>query len=226
MRAPPRAFLMGGRYPQRCGGPANNPVMPPGEIMIPALLKPYGSATGVFGKWHLGATDDRHPNSKGFDGFFGFHTGNDHFSHRNYRRCRNGGSCHDLFHNRTGVWEEGRYCTELWTERAPGWLDANRTKPFFLYLPDSAVHYPRHAPRRYLERFAHLADYERRVCAAMPAAVNDGTGQGTTVRVLNLETIISLKQQLASEKDLAAPPVLRRTLEEIRKRGSARDSGS
>jgi predicted nucleotidyltransferase len=43
-------------------------------------------------------------------------------------------------------------------------------------------------------------------------------GQGIRVRVLNLETIIAVKEQLASEKDLAVLPVLRRTLSENRRR--------
>ena len=43
-------------------------------------------------------------------------------------------------------------------------------------------------------------------------------GAGVRVRVLNLETVISVKEYLGSEKDLAALPVLRRTLEESRKR--------
>jgi hypothetical protein len=41
---------------------------------------------------------------------------------------------------------------------------------------------------------------------------------GLTVHVLNLETIISVKEELGSEKDLAALPLLRRTLAEIRRR--------
>ena len=43
-------------------------------------------------------------------------------------------------------------------------------------------------------------------------------GEGVRVRVLDLEMLIDLKEQLAGEKDLAVLPILRRTLEEIRKR--------
>ncbi len=42
-------------------------------------------------------------------------------------------------------------------------------------------------------------------------------GDGNRVRVLNLETIISIKEELASEKDIAVLPVLRQTLKELRR---------
>jgi hypothetical protein len=45
-------------------------------------------------------------------------------------------------------------------------------------------------------------------------------GGGVLVRVLNLETLVALKEELAGEKDLAVLPVLRRTLEQ-KQRGSA-----
>ncbi len=177
MCAPARAALMTGRYPLRCGNPTNATTTPESEVFLSRLLKDAGYATGVFGKWHLGPTGFRHPNARGFDEFFGFHTCNDHFSHRNYWFSQEGLSYHDLWRNQTEVWEEGRYSTELWTEKALEWLRANRSRPFFLYLPYSAVHYPMHAPRRYLERCSHIPDFERRVYAAMLACVDDGVGE-------------------------------------------------
>lgn len=43
-------------------------------------------------------------------------------------------------------------------------------------------------------------------------------GDGTFIRVLNLETLVSLKEQLAEEKDLAMLPLLRQTLNEMKKK--------
>jgi hypothetical protein len=42
--------------------------------------------------------------------------------------------------------------------------------------------------------------------------------EGVHVRILNLETLIEVKEQLDGEKDRAMLPILRRTLEEKRKR--------
>jgi predicted nucleotidyltransferase len=43
-------------------------------------------------------------------------------------------------------------------------------------------------------------------------------GEGIVIRVLNLESIIALKEDLAGEKDLAVLPLLRQTLREISKK--------
>jgi hypothetical protein len=50
----------------------------------------------------------------------------------------------------------------------------------------------------------------------LPRAQQMEIGDGISVHVLDLETIILIKEQLASKKDLAALPILRRTLHELR----------
>ena len=55
--------------------------------------------------------------------------------------------------------------------------------------------------------------------ALLPHSTEMDIGGGMGVRVLDLETIIAVKEQLASEKDLAALPILRRTLIEMKKKG-------
>ena len=45
-----------------------------------------------------------------------------------------------------------------------------------LYLAYNAPHYPMHAPKKYLDRFNYLAP-DRRIMAAMIAAVDDGIGE-------------------------------------------------
>jgi arylsulfatase A-like enzyme len=52
---------------------------------------------------------------------------------------------------------------------------AKLDRPFFLYLPFNAPHYPMHAPQKYLDRFADLP-WDRQVMAAMLSAMDDGVG--------------------------------------------------
>ena len=175
MCAPARAALMTGKYPQRVGVFGNNPVTPGAEVLFPEILKELGYRTAVFGKWHLGVRPDQHPNSNGFDEFFGFHTCNDYYSHRFYWGDPARVNYHDLWRNRTEVFKDGRYFTELVNEEAIKFIHACHSTPFFMYLPYSAVHYPMHAPSPYVERFPDL-EPERQMYAAMLSVVDDGLG--------------------------------------------------
>ncbi len=51
----------------------------------------------------------------------------------------------------------------------------------------------------------------------LPHSVDTDLGEGMAVRVLDLETLIALKEKIRGEKDLVVLPILRRTLEERRK---------
>jgi hypothetical protein len=52
----------------------------------------------------------------------------------------------------------------------------------------------------------------------LPHSVEKDIGDGILVRVLDLETLISLKEDLGTEKDRAMLPLLRQALEEQRRR--------
>jgi arylsulfatase A-like enzyme len=185
--APSRAGLLTGRYPIRAGVPDNGPPLRSTERTIGSLLKPAGYATGIIGKWHLGSTPGTDPNAHGFDRFFGFHSGCiDFYSHRYYWGEPRTVNYHDLWRDRTEIFEDGQYSTELFAREAVQFVRDNRSNPFFLYLPFNAVHYPMHAPRKYVERFPAL-DPERRTYAAMLAAADDAVGQVVrTLRELRL----------------------------------------
>jgi arylsulfatase A-like enzyme len=175
--APSRAALMTGRYPIRAGVPSNGLALRPTERTIAALLKEQGYATAITGKWHLGSTSDTAPNAHGFDYFFGFHAGCiDFYSHRYYWGEPKTVNFHDLWRDRAEVFENGRYMTEMITEEAVRFIRASRARPFFLYCPFNAVHYPMHAPKKYVDRFPGL-EPDRQMYAAMLAAADDGVGE-------------------------------------------------
>lgn len=174
--APSRAALMTGRYPIRAGVPTNGPALPESEKTLAACLKEAGYATGMVGKWHLGSSPTTVPNARGFDRFFGFHSGCfDYYSHRYYWGEPKTVNYHDLWSDRTEVFEDGQYSTELFAREAIQFIRQNHARPFFLYVPFNGVHYPMHAPKRYVERFGDLP-VERRMYAAMLAAVDDAVG--------------------------------------------------
>ena len=177
MCAPSRASLLTGRYPIRAGVPINGPSLPASERTLAALVKSQGYSTGIAGKWHLGSTPATAPNARGFDRFFGFHSGCvDFYSHRFYWGEPRRVNFHDLWRNGNEIFEDGQYLTELITHEAKEFIRLNQRNPFFLYLPYNAPHYPMHAPQKYLKRFAGL-DAERQTYAAMVAAVDDGVGE-------------------------------------------------
>lgn len=181
--SPSRAALLTGRYPQRTGidailgGKRGGAGLPTDERTLASRLKERGYATGLYGKWHLGTGPEYSPNAHGFDEFFGFLAGCvDYYSHIFYWGQAMGvNPVHDLWHDNREVWENGRYLTELITERAVDFIGRHAHEPFFLYVPYNAPHYPMHAPQEYLDRFPDLPP-DRRAMAAMIAAMDDGVG--------------------------------------------------
>lgn len=182
--SPSRASLLTGRYPQRTGvstilgGGRGTRGLPADEATLARLLKAEGYRTAMLGKWHLGVSEESWPNAHGFDEFYGFLAGCvDYYSHIFYWGMGKGTDpVHDLWENRKEVWRDGEYLTEVLTAKAVEYVRVGGDKPFFLYLPYNAPHYPMHAPRKYLDRFQDLPP-DRRIMAAMVAAVDDGVGE-------------------------------------------------
>jgi arylsulfatase A-like enzyme len=142
--SPTRAEFLTGRYHAR-GGVWN--VTTGGERLdldertIADVFKAAGYATGAFGKWHNGTQYPYHPNGRGFDEFYGFCSGHwgDYFSP-------------PLEHNGRPMTGNG-YITDDLTDRAIAFIDANRERPFFCYLPYNTPHSPMQVPTPFFDKF-------------------------------------------------------------------------
>lgn len=144
---PSRACLMTGRYPHRTGsidtlewhGLERLALR---ETTLADMLKAAGYATGLVGKWHLGAFDPRyHPNRRGFDETVCFR-----------------GGMHDYYQWRVEWGDsprrtDGRYLTDLWTDEAIQFIERHRSQPFFLHVTYNAPHTPLQAPAEEIAPF-------------------------------------------------------------------------
>ena len=185
--SPSRASLLTGRYPGNAGvrailaGHRKATGLTPQAPTIAAAVKELGYQTAIVGKWHLGLQEQSRPNQNGFDYFYGFMAGCiDYYSHIFYWSMADGKTdpTHDLWENDHEFYDNGKYFTEMVTDKAVEKIrQMNREEePFFLYVAYNAPHYPMHAPRKYLDRFPELPA-DRRIMAAMLSAVDDGVGQ-------------------------------------------------
>ncbi len=185
--SPSRASLFSGRYPGRAGvrsilsGHRQATGLPQETPTIATALQREGYRTGLFGKWHLGLAEQCRPHNHGFDEWFGFMAGCiDYYSHIFYWGIAGGQDpVHDLWDNNREIWDNGRYFTELITERAVDYLDRVAQEddaPFLLAVMYNAPHYPMHAPKEYMDRFAELP-WDRQVMAAMLSAMDDSVGE-------------------------------------------------
>lgn len=184
--SPSRASLLTGQYPAHAGvrtilaGSRHTAGLPAAKPTIASALRAEGYATAMFGKWHLGVEEAAMPHNFGFDKWFGFLAGCiDYYSHLfYYGQARGIDPIHDLWEDGKEVYADGQYLTSMITERGVDFIrTASRDdRPFFLYLPYNAPHYPMHAPEKYKRRFDHLP-WDRQIMAAMISAVDDGVGE-------------------------------------------------
>jgi arylsulfatase A-like enzyme len=140
---PSRASLMTGCYPRRVnmhmaetGRPVLQPVakkgLHPEEVTIAEVLKTQGYATACIGKWHLG--DQLHflPTRQGFDYYLGIP-----YSDDMTKRPGQNWPPLPLMENEKVIEApvDRNLLTRRYTEAAIEFLEANKDKPFFLYLP-------------------------------------------------------------------------------------------
>ena len=175
--SPTRAALLTGRYPMRHGlqvgvvRPWAEHGLPLEERTLPQALREAGYTTAIFGKWHLGHHAPEYlPTRRGFDRQYGHYNGAlDHFEH-----TRDGGFD---WHRDDKVSRDEGYTTTLIAREAVRFIqEQNADKPFFLYVPFTAVHAPLQVPAKYRETYAHLPNRKANY-AGMLAAMDEAVGQ-------------------------------------------------
>ena len=176
--SPSRAGLLTGRYQQRFGHENNSPPhgfgMDPSETTIADLLKPNGYKTALFGKWHLGDTDEFHPNNRGFDEFWGFLGGHrSYFPDENYDKP---GSHTAIQHNGNYTTFSG-YLTDVLGDKTGAFIGQNKDHPWFAFLSFNAVHTPMQATE---EDLLHFEGHPRQKLAAMTWAMDRAVGKVLT----------------------------------------------
>ena len=143
---PSRAALMTGCYPQRVSlpnviGPSAKVGISSEEQTIAEVLKPLGYATACYGKWHLGHHPKFLPMRHGFDDYFGLPYSNDMWpKHPTSDRYPDlplieGERAIEYNPDQTQL-------TTWYTERSVRFIEKNKDRPFFLYLPHSMAHVP------------------------------------------------------------------------------------
>lgn len=162
--------------------------LPPSEITLANVLHDQGYRTIHIGKWHLGHENGSAPIDQGFDESL-------NLSGLLYAKTNDPdvvGARQDFDPIDRFLWASGRfavnynegprfqpdlYLTEYFTREAVSAIEANRNRPFFLYLAHWAPHTPLQALRSDYDALSHIEDHTLRVYAAAIRALDRGVGE-------------------------------------------------
>lgn len=160
-------FIPGHRHPHARFLPPNwTQFLPHSTTTIAEALKARGYATASIGKWHLGGPEF-YPERQGFDvNIGGTHAG----SPRSYFSPYNNPMLPDG--------PKGEYLTDRLTNETLGFIERNRARPFFAYVPHFAVHTPLQAPDALTSRYSSQTDAQGHAkYAAMIESMDTGLGR-------------------------------------------------
>ena len=162
--------------------------LPGEEVTVAELLQQVGYHTVHIGKWHLGRSEESRPTAQGFDESLLMASGLylpaddpdvvnakldfDPIDKFLWARMQYAASF-----NNSDWFEPGGYLTNYWTDEAKKVIEANRNRPFFLYLAHWGVHSPLQATREDYEAVGDIQPERLRVYAAMVRALDRSVGE-------------------------------------------------
>ncbi len=180
--------LVARRMPGRLREPVSNEAafevdfgdmgMPASEITLAELLKQADYHTVHIGKWHVGQSNGMAAQDQGFDESLlmasGLYLPKDHPDVVNsmqdfdpidiflWRALRFAAAF-----NGSERFAPDKYLTDYYTDQAVEVIEANKDRPFFLYLAHWAPHTPLQATRQDYDALSHIENHRLRVYAAM-----------------------------------------------------------
>ena len=162
--------------------------MPSSEITLAETLKAAGYHTAHIGKWHVGRTHGMGPNAQGFDETL-MREGPlflpvDHPRVVNSRQEFDAidrflwtVSSYSASYNDGPLFEPPGYLTDYYTDEAIKVIEANRPRPFFLYLAHWAIHTPLQARRDDYDAFPQIESHTERTYAGMIRSLDRSVGR-------------------------------------------------
>lgn len=164
--------------------------VPAAEVTIAEALKTKGYHTIHLGKWHLGGVKGSRPEDQGFDESLGFMAGAALFapvgdpgvveSRQDWDPIDKflwGAAPFAVQFNGGKLFNPSHYMTDYLTDEAVKAIDANKNRPFFMYLAYNAVHTPLQAPKADYDALSHIKDHRMRVYAAMVRNLDRNVGK-------------------------------------------------
>ena len=169
--------------------PSDELGLPGSELTLPEMLDQRGYHSVALGKWHLGGGEGMTPNEQGFDEFLGFLPGGAMFMEEGDSKVVN--SKQDFDPIDKFLWANLKYAvrfndgerfkpdshmTDYLSRQAVQVIEANRNRPFFLYLAYNAPHTPLQAEKNDYDALHHIDDHTERTYAAMIRGLDRGIG--------------------------------------------------
>ena len=164
--SPTRAEILTGRHHVRTGvydvslgGERINVT----EETIAEVFKTSGYKTAVYGKWHNGMQAPYHPNSRGFEDFYGFCSG--HW-----------GNYFNPVLEKNGELVKGTgFITDDLTNHGIEFIKKNKDSPFFLYIPFNTPHSPMQVPEKFWTKFKDKKLTQKGTLSKVPDDKSSGT---------------------------------------------------
>ena len=162
--------------------------LPPQEVTIAEVLKAKGYHTVHIGKWHLGNAPKFLPNAQGFDESLNMdgmlhlpedspQVVNAHVDFDPIDRFLWASAHFVTSYNGGAKFAPGGYLADYWTDQSLAVIEANRNRPFFLYLAHWGVHSPLQATRADYEAVGDIGPHRLRVYGAMIRALDRSVGR-------------------------------------------------